>query len=102
MSHESRGLPRLRTVLVSAAVIFGTCLAAASDDAASSLACGTLSVPSKLDPTASRANPSKLDYLVLASMADSPRPLTMASYTRATSARRDQAQPGGNTPVVFR
>jgi len=93
MSHESRG----RALLVSAAVIFLTCLGAASDDASSSLACGSLSVPSQLD-----ANPSKLDYLVLASMADSPRPLAMTSYSRAASLERNDAPSGTRTPVVFR
>jgi hypothetical protein len=37
-------------------------------------------------------SPSKLDYLALASMADSPRPLALAGY-RSTAAARDVTAP---------
>jgi hypothetical protein len=101
MSHESRGVPRLRTLLVSAAVVFVSCVAAASDDASSSQACGTQRASATLDDPR-LDNPSKLDYLVLASMADSPRPLAMASYARSTSAKPNGASSGGSAPVVLR
>jgi hypothetical protein len=56
----------MRTCFAMAAAIFAACLSAAS--ASSSLACATASTP------------SKLDYLVLASIADSPGLLAMAGY----------------------
>jgi hypothetical protein len=96
MAPKTRGMARLRALLVSATVILAVCIAAASGGAASSLACGTVKTPSKVD------NPSKLDYLVLASMADSPGPLAMANYSRSTPAKPGGASSGGNTPVVFR
>jgi hypothetical protein len=40
-------------------------------------ATGDLAVPAKSHPT---ATPSRLDYMVLASMADSQHALSMASY----------------------
>jgi hypothetical protein len=48
--------------------VFVSCLAAASAGSSSGLDCP------------GRAGPSKLDYLVLASIADSPHLLAMAAY----------------------
>jgi hypothetical protein len=56
----------MRTHFAMAAAFFAACLGTAS--ASSSLACPTVGTP------------SKLDYLVLASIADSPGLLAMAGY----------------------
>jgi hypothetical protein len=62
---------RVTRILTAAAVIAASCMAPASDEAWSARACAV------------RRGPSKLDYLVLASIADSPHVLTMASYRTA-------------------
>jgi hypothetical protein len=64
--RELRNQPPVRILFALTAVILASCLAAAS--ASNSRAC----------PVA--RSPSNFDYLVLASIADSPRPLAMASY----------------------
>jgi hypothetical protein len=66
MLHESRKQPRMRKVFGLAMVVFAGCIGAAS--ASSSLVC----------PAA--RSPSNFDYLVLASIADSPRLPAMAGY----------------------
>jgi hypothetical protein len=66
MLHESRKQRPMRKGFGLAMVIFAGCLGAASGS--SSLAC----------PTA--RSPSNFDYLVLASIADSPRLPAMAGY----------------------
>jgi hypothetical protein len=66
MLHESRRQPLIRRAFGFAAVIFAGCLAGAS--ASSSLACPAV------------RSPSNFDYLVLASIADSPRVPAMAGY----------------------
>lgn len=58
----------LRPAIPIAAMLITACFGAAT---------GELSVPTKSLPTAA---PSRLDYLVLASMADSQHALSMASY----------------------
>jgi hypothetical protein len=66
MSIRKRSLKR-----ASLAITFGvfvSCLAAASAGSSAALDCP------------GRAGPSKLDYLVLASIADSPHLLAMAAY----------------------
>jgi hypothetical protein len=65
-----------------AVVVFASCLAAASDNSSSSLACANV------------CSPSKLDYLVLASIADSPHLLALASY-RSTAIQH--SEPGSGT-----
>ena len=61
---------RLLTSVFAAAssVAFVSCLAAQPEETSIS------------DPCADRSSPSKLDYLVLASIADSPRPLSLEGY----------------------
>src|SRR5271154_514668 len=66
MLHEPRKQPLMRQGFGLAMVVFAGCLGAAS--ASSSLDC----------PTAH--SPSNFDYLVLASIADSPRLPAMAGY----------------------
>jgi hypothetical protein len=68
MLRESPNHPLVRTRFVLYAVIFASCLAAASDGASSSRACGGL------------GRATNFDFLVLASIADSPRFLAMAGY----------------------
>jgi hypothetical protein len=66
MLHESRKQPLMRKCFGLAVVISAGCIGAAS--ASSSLAC----------PVA--RSPSNFDFLVLASMADSPRLAAMSGY----------------------
>jgi hypothetical protein len=61
---------RPRILWVLSAAIFAGCLAAAADDAAGMRPVTAL-------------GPSKLDYMVLASMADSPHLLSFAGYRSA-------------------
>ncbi len=58
----------LRPSISVAAMFITACFGAATGD---------LAVPAKSHPT---ATPSRLDYMVLASMADSQHALSMASY----------------------
>jgi hypothetical protein len=67
-SRESRKRPLIRILFGTLAAMFGNCLAAASDDASALRACADV------------GGPSNFDYLVLASIADSPRLLSMAVY----------------------
>jgi len=69
-----------RVFIALPSVIFASCLAAASVDSSSPHACAALN------------RPSNFDYLVLASIADSPHLLTMASY-RLTGTQRDASLP---------
>lgn len=80
--REPRGHSPARIFLVISAAILASCLAAASDVAANSRACAHL------------AGPSKLDYLVLASIADSPHLLAMAGY-RSTARQGTERRPDG-------
>lgn len=82
MLRQPRNHPLRRIFPAVAVVVFASCLAAASDNASSSLACANV------------GSPSKLDYLVLASIADSPHLLAMASY-RSTATQR--SEPGSGT-----
>jgi len=66
MPSRRRSLTRIFISLP--AVIFASCLAAAS------------AVPSDVHACASANGPSNFDYLVLASIADSPHLLAMAGY----------------------
>jgi hypothetical protein len=73
----------IRICVALSAVIFASCLAAASDDASRPRACADL------------GGPSNFDYLVLASIADSPRLLAMAGY-RSTARPRTETVPGSS------
>lgn len=75
---RKNSLPRLFIAL--SAVILASCLAAASEVAANSRACADL------------GGPSNFDYLVLASIADSPHLLAMAGY-RSTAKPRAETLP---------
>jgi hypothetical protein len=66
MSIKKRPLKRISLAITS--VFLTSCLAAASAGTSAALECPDL------------AGPSKLDYLVLASIADSPHLLAMAAY----------------------
>lgn len=66
--------------LTLSAAVWAHCLASPPDDV------------SHIDLCVGLGSPSKLDYLVLASMADSPRPLALAGY-RSTAAPRDASVP---------
>jgi hypothetical protein len=66
MTCKPRKHSLMRTCFATAAAVSAACLGAAS--ASSSLACPTVGTP------------SKLDYLVLASIADSPGLVPMAGY----------------------
>jgi hypothetical protein len=81
--RQPRNHPLTRIFPAFTAVVFLSCLAAASDNASTSRACANLD------------NPSKLDYLVLASIADSPHLLAMASY-RSTAAQRSEPRSGAD------
>jgi hypothetical protein len=66
MSIQKRSLKRLSLAITLS--VFASCLAAASAGPSAGLECP------------GHAGPSKLDYLVLASIADSPHLLAMAAY----------------------
>jgi hypothetical protein len=79
-----------RVFIALPSVIFGSCLAAASVGSSSPHVCAALN------------RPSNFDYLVLASIADSPHLLAMASY-RSTGKQLDASVPIGGpslNPVV--
>jgi hypothetical protein len=78
--RESRKHPLTRTWLVLRAVVFASCLAAASENASSS----------RVSPDLGR--PTNFDYLVLASMADSPRFLALAGF-RSMAMQRVESAP---------
>jgi hypothetical protein len=68
---------RIRICFALSAGIFASCLVAASDGAADVRACADL------------GGPSNFDYVVLASLADSPHLLAMASYRTTASQHKD-------------
>jgi hypothetical protein len=70
----------IRTHFVCLAVIFASCLAAASDNGSSPRAVADL------------GGPSNFDYMVLASFADSPRLFSMAGY-RSSAVQRPLPRP---------
>jgi hypothetical protein len=76
-SRESGKHPLTRACLVLCAVICASCLAAASDDGSSSRTCAALD------------GPTSFDYIVLASMAESPRFLAMAGYHSTATERAE-------------
>jgi hypothetical protein len=71
-----------RVFIALPSVIFASCLAAASVDYSSPHVC------------AAHNRPSNFDYLVLASIADSPHLPAMASY-RSTGGQRNASMPTG-------
>ena len=73
--------------LASSVLIFAACLAAADDAPTSSRRAAT-------KEGAAAEGPSKLDFMVLASMADAPHLLAMAGYRPAP--RPCAAHPAGN------
>jgi hypothetical protein len=75
--RETRKRPLIRIVFGLLAAIGGSCLAAASDDVSRLRAC---------------ASPSNFDYLVLASIADSRRLLSMAVYRSPVPPTKEIAQ----------
>jgi hypothetical protein len=78
--RETRKRPLIRILLGLLAAIGGSCLAAASDDA------------SRLRACAEHGSPSNFDYLVLASIADSRRLLSMAVYRSPVPPTKEIAQ----------
>ena len=88
MLRESPNHPLVRTRFVLYAVIFASCLAAASDGASSSRACGGL------------GRATNFDFLVLASIADSPRLPAMAGYRSAAMQRAELIPGTGPTAVT--
>jgi hypothetical protein len=63
-----RKRPLVRNLFLFSVAIFASCLAAASDSRSSGQACGGFVCP------------SKFDYMVLASLADSPHLFAMTGY----------------------
>ena len=90
--REHRKFPLTRTWLVLCAVVFASCLAAASENAPSPRACPDRACPDLGSPT-------NFDYLVLASIADSPRFLAMAGYRSIAMQRADLA-PGAELTTI--
>jgi hypothetical protein len=85
--RKARKHPLTRIFLALSAVIFASYLAAASDDAAS------------LRPRTDLGSPTNFDYLVLASIADSPHFLAMAGY-RSIAMQRAELPPGAELTTV--
>ena len=79
--REPRKRTQTRIFLALSTVIFASCLAAASDDAPRARAYADLS------------GPTNFDYVVLASIADSPHFLAMAGY-RSMHRQRTELLPG--------
>jgi hypothetical protein len=77
-----------RRVALSAA-IFASCLAAASGDAPNSRVCAGV------------GGPTNFDYLVLASIADSPRFLAMASYRPTAQQEEGVEHVLGAEPAIY-
>jgi hypothetical protein len=76
--------PRLRILFALSAGIFASCLLAAPED--------LLAAPEDdagLHACADLGGPSNFDYVVLASLADSPHLLAMASFRAAASRQKD-------------
>jgi hypothetical protein len=78
--RETQQRPLIRIIFGLLAAICGSCLAAASDDAPRLRACADL------------GSPSNFDYLVLASIADSRRLLSMAVYRSPAPPTKEIAQ----------
>ena len=77
----------VRIFIALPAVAFAACLSAASADSAFPHAC------------AGRASPSNFDYLVLASIADSPHLAAMASY-HSTARQPSVSKPADETNSI--
>jgi hypothetical protein len=84
MSRDLRKQPLARNFLAVTALMFAGCFAAASDDASSASA------------YSNSGSPTNFDYLVLASIADSPHLFAMAGYR--STARPPGAPPGEPAP----
>ena len=84
--REPRKHPLTRTWVVLCAVVLASCLAAASESGSNSSAC----------PDLGRA--TNFDFLVLASIADSPRFLAMAGY-RSIAMQRSEPAPARAEPA---
>ena len=78
--RETRKRPLKRIFIGLFAAMAGSYLAAAADDASNLRAC------------ADRGSPSNFDYLVLASIADSRRLLSMAAYLSPISPTKEITQ----------
>jgi hypothetical protein len=78
--RETRKRPLKRIFSGLFAAMAASCLAAAADDASSLRAC------------ADRGGPSNFDYMVLASIADSRRLLSMAVYRSPVSPTKEITQ----------
>jgi hypothetical protein len=89
MLRESPKHPLARTLFVLCAVIFASCLAAASDGASNSRACARF------------GGATNFDFLVLASIADSPRFLAMAGY-RSMAIQRAELGSGADSKASSR
>jgi hypothetical protein len=87
--RESPKHPLARTLFALVAAIFAGCLAVASDGASNSRACAEL------------GGATNFDFLVLASIADSPRFLAMAGY-RATAIQRAELGSGADSKTSWR
>jgi hypothetical protein len=93
MMRELRQHRLTRISLALGVAILVSSLAAASDNPAEYRALGEPPSRASSEPASSEAKPlSKFDYLVLASMADSMQPFTMAGY-------RDSRAGAGRTAV---
>jgi len=95
MLRESSKHPLARTLFVLCAVIFVSCLAAASDDGSSSRACVDLGGATNV------GGATNFDFLVLASIADSPRFLAMAGY-RSIAIQRAELGSGADSKALSR
>jgi hypothetical protein len=84
MTRDHRKQPLARNFLAVIALMFAGCFAAASDDASSASA------------YSNAGSPTNFDYLVLASIADSPHLFSMAGYR--STARPPPAPPGASPP----
>jgi hypothetical protein len=94
-SRKARKRSLTRILLALSAVIFAGYLAAASDGP------GYLAAASEgaasMRPLADLGSPTNFDYLVLASIADSPHFLAMAGY-RSIAMQRAELPPGAQLP----
>jgi hypothetical protein len=97
MMREVREHRLIRISLALAVAIWASSLAAASDDPAEYRAASDLPSRASSEPKL----PSKLDYLVLASMADSMQPFTMAGYRDSGAAGGGTVAGGNNAPFGY-
>jgi hypothetical protein len=95
MLRESPKHPLARTLFALCAVIFASCLAAASDGAWTSRACVDVGGATSL------GGATNFDFLVLASIADSPRFLAMAGY-RSMAMQRTELGSGADSKATSR